>query len=411
MKLEDYGENILVGSKKATGLFLLVLASQLAFAGIQSLLLLKLMFLDKSGVSASYLTYIVLFASSISGLIGGSILSYFSKYQIGILTSLVSFIVVLIGINSTDNEIIYVQMAVIAFLNTLSVPNMSSTIPIISKKNDITKLYSLVQVGSQSIVLLAPIFVNLSYHHIGLSLALFWFNLLYLVSIIPWILVKRETSKVESKEIDGGKAFLNSCLNGYRIIFHKRELLDLNLFRIFNNLIYTSISTALPIIITSLAFSNKSITNLNTVTEFISGGVFILLGILLGRSWLKKRSNIFFLAYLTTVIALMGVVFLTIFNNKIGLLIFSAILGIGLFAGKISTIIIGQNITKQEELSITILSGDTLTKIVTLFFNYVFLQLLDSQTLNVYSLLIILGLISLSGNYFISNTEKFYKNG
>lgn len=367
----------------------------LAYTGVIATIILKLLFTDKSGMSSSLANLVILTGTFVSGIVGNLVISKYPKHKLGVITNGVSFatIVLFYGfLYSSNLWLVYLLVFFLAGIQAVAVANMNATIPLLFEKKYISTIFSQIQVWLQTISLVVPIILNLFVGVINIDVIATLFFAIYLLAIIPWLQLDSShfTSQPEQKMSN-----LELILDGYKFILRDSYLLRLNLYRIFNNCTYAILATALPLIIVKLTTSDQVIKDYNTITDFCIGFSFIIIGLVYGKNLINKPQVFSLVARSVSLYGILGFVLLLLNQNYLGMILFGCCSGLGLYFGRISSISIGQLITPQEKLAVTILSGDTITKVVVLATNSLFLWLVNQVGLEKLYL-VIAGFLTLS---------------
>lgn len=410
MKPENYGNSLFKENKEFL-IFIFTNLSQVAYSGIFSALIINLVILDRTGIQASYASYYSVIGSTIAGIIGGTLFLKFRKDIIGIVCPIISFLLTipLIFIQNNNIWLIILSISFISCINSLELPNSNSTLPLFVNEKNISQAFSISQTLFQTLRLIVPISVNILLNFFNFNIVIIFFSIFYLLSTIPWIILRNiiKNKSLSDVNTDFKK---KSFMSGYKEVFNNRNLLNLNIFRVSNNLIYSICGTALPMLIGLLAVTEKDIKNLTTISDFILGVSFILAGLFLSNKFIMQPKNIKKMAFLTPIIAFIGFLLFLILKNAIGFYLFSAFIGLGLYSGRISVITIGQKITPNELLSVSILAGDTMTKIATVIFNFLFLKIVNSTQFGIGTVLFMFLFIGIFGViWVIDPSNEFIK--
>jgi len=401
-KQNNYGKILLKPNNNLFLLFMLSVFSQIGGSGLIIVLAIEMFKYDSSGSMSSLLNVIFLFGTSLVGLFGSMLLKKYKGFVIGFIAPMLSLLLVILFIYTRGQSptIFYIFAFLLAVTTGFELPNNNSTIPLLIKeKENINKAFSTYQTTEQAFLITLPIIINFLLLHYSFNFVYWIFALFYLIGALPWIQLRNSLieEKVDTNQEKSNKWKL--IFEGYYKVYKNKNLLFLNLNRIFNNMIFSVIAVALPFFIGFISDGNLNITSyLRNYYSSLTSLAFVIIGLIFTFKFLKKPQAITIMAFLTPLIALVGYNFFYFFKTEISFFFLAICIGIGQYLGRISMISMGQKLTPQKDLALTILAGDTVTRIMTLIINASAVALLSinqGYIFNITFCFLIVGLLGL----------------
>ncbi|PCQ20673.1 MFS transporter [Mammaliicoccus sciuri] len=407
--LEECGKNLLK-QNKLFPIFLLTIFTKLSATLLLLVMSIELYKFDSSGERSSLINVLFLIGVSLVGLFGGTLLNKYKGAKISIISSILTIVSTLLFIVLKDYSIysFYVFTFLIALSNGFDLPNSNATLPLINNdKESLNKQFSLYQTLEQTFNIVLPLLIVIILKIASFDLIYALCLVLNIIGLVPWFIFDKILPKnVQSK----GNNKFSDVFTGYKIVLNNINLLLLNINRLFVSLIFTIIAVALPFFIGYLAKGDiQHASFLRNYFASISGILFTVLGIIFTIYFMKNQYTIKIMAYCTSLIGISGYLIFYIFKSDISLFILAACIGIGQYFGRISMISLGQRLTPTDDLAVTILAGDTITRIFSMFVNVLAIFLLSNFKDNIFDITLIFVILGIGSIFTIYIPVKNYE--
>lgn len=295
------------------------------------------------------------------GFIGGGILQKCSTVTLGIAGPLISSLIVfyLATFDIIPFFIGFPAIFLIFVLNGIDHPNNIRFLSEALHEDKKLSFFSFTESITATFQIISPILAGIIIANAGLKACFIIDGCTYLVSILPWLIVRRNMRNTKESP---GQEKLNYFL-GFQVLYNNPHVRDLTISRLLNNLAYVTCTTAIPLVIARIANKDQefftyqlAITNTLISTGFIGAG-------LSGALVTRNSKNVVTLVYLASILALGACVVLSGAIMFPPLLYISAcMLGVGTYCFRLSGMTLGQAFTPPAALGPVIIAGDTIVR-------------------------------------------------
>lgn len=357
--------------------------------------------IGKSASNSALFSVLAVFGVIISSLIGTKIISKLQGSKLGILSTLLSILILLV-LQSTSSfyntNFVYAFALILIIINGLELPNTNTSIFRLfgNHENILSKINIFYSVSTEAMSLITPIFIVIILRYSNMQVLIILSVICYMLSIIPWFLFYLNPIEIQNSSS-------NSSLI-YKDIWHNKNLKWFTLTRIGNGFVFSTVAVAVPftIIWINKHVSTFDITENQAFYKFLTGSMFVVLGLLIAKLTipLTFMKNLLFLA--PCLAAISGLI---MFQNpsQMTFILFALSIGTGTFLGRVSSIFIGQNITPKHIMAETILVGDMTTRIGNLLVSLLFIGLANKFTESLPLIFMILLIFGVLINYYSTN--------
>lgn len=341
--------------------YLLAVTSALSSAAASMTLIAlstSLYSVDGEGTASSMIYVLYYFGIGAVGLGGGWILQRFTAINIGVIGSICcSLLLFYLSSFKVVDPLIGLPCIFITFLfNGIEHPNSLRFFNEALNEDIKLSFFSIKETLVYIFNLAAPSLAALIITLWGAQVCFFVDGTAYLLGCVPWILLKRGKVSISS---DGS----TDTFAGFKLLIKDRNIFNLTLSRLLNNLCYVTWTTALPILVAKIAGGSieRFAQEQAFATSFVSAG-FILASVSVLRSS-KQRTVIVPMMWGASVFGLIGMILSVISLHQGILLYLSAFcIGMGTYCFRLSGITLGQAFTPKELLGPVIIAGDAIVR-------------------------------------------------
>jgi len=294
------------------------------------------------------------------GFFGGGIFQKWSAVSLGLFGPLISSSVVfyLATFDAIPVVLGIPSIFIIFLLNGIDHPNnlrfFNETVP----EHQKIKFFSFTESITAFFQIISPLIAGVIIAFIGLKACFILDGFTYLISALPWLIIKRKLGEpVAPQLIEKNDFFL-----GFKVLYQNPNVRTLTISRMLNNLSYVTCTTAIPLVIAKIANNDQQLFTLNlAITNTLISSGFIGAG-LLGAVF-SRNYNVVLLVYSASFLALGACVVLTVaILNPLFLYIAALLLGIGTYCFRLSGMTLGQAFTPPSALGPVIIAGDTVVR-------------------------------------------------
>lgn len=353
-------------------LILVSALTQFSAIGVVTLVISSLQAVEPEGSYSSIAAIVNTIGLTITGLIFGGIISKYKGVRIGRWSPVLAAIFCSPLLFNSGVITHYIVILSISILMAIDAPNNSYALnKLITDKKKKSYIFSKYQVWSQAIVLLAPLFASVSIVNFGTQITLIALISTYCISALPWSFIKIDNQGAKNQSTQ--KKFY-----GFGIIGRSPNQISMILYRIALNVIFAGAFAALPLMISEIYKANDSFTSFYGIcTALISGG-FVVSGYVFTKLLQHSPMTMSSFSYMSTAAPVLGIlVFLFIGLTNISVLIFSMVLGLGQYFGRIVGMSYGQAITDEDDMAVIISSADTIVRAFTSVYLVVLVWMLN----------------------------------
>lgn len=393
--------------------YILVVASALSSAAASMTLIAlstSLYATDGDGAASSMIYVLYYFGIGAVGLGGGWVLQKFTAIHIGVVASVCCSLLLfyLSSFKAISPEIGLPCIFIIFLFNGIDHPNSLRFFNEVLDEDAKLSFFSIKDTLSYIFNLAAPPLAALIITIWGARACFFIDAIVYLLGCIPWILLRRckRTHSLETK-VD--------IFAGFKLLYADKNIQNLTISRLLNNLAYVTWMTALPILIAKMAQGSMETFAVNQAfaTSFLSAG-FILTS-MLALQLNKKREMIVPMIWGASFLGLIGVIFSVISLHQSVFLYLSAFcIGMGTYCFRLSGITLGQAFTPKEILGPVIIAGDAIVRSWSIFISLYTVAIFEFHEFKhwpveaLYALIVFLPLMSLAAPLILAKTVDAY---
>ena len=314
---------------------------------------------DSEGVASSSIYVLYYFGIGAVGLLGGWVLQRFTAISIGVVGALVnSAIVFYLSLFNTVYPIVGLPCVFVIFLMSgIDHPNSLRFFNEVISEDKKMSFFSTKESATYLFNLIAPPVAAFIIAIWGARICFLIDGFTYLLSCLPWILLRKHTQTSQPPESRP------DWFVGFKFLVQNKNILQLNISRLLNNLSYVTWIAALPLLIAKLAQGNveKFAKEQALSTSLVSVG--FLAASTMGIWYNKNRHAMVPMVWGASLFGLGAVIFLVLSLFIREFLYLGALLtGIGTYCFRISGMTLGQAFTPKHVLGAVIIAGDAVVR-------------------------------------------------
>lgn len=319
---------------------------------------------DSSGSLAALVYTATLFGTALMGVVGGLFLRSRSNRAIGIWASLLSAMITLVAVfhNSPVGNLVLV--GTIFFVCALENPNINGTLNRLLSAKGRASGFSQFHTIYNAALMGAPIIAVGLVHSIGGRATLGVAAICFLISALPWVVLPKFVREASGEPAKWWQPA------GYHEIVRNVPLRELTLSRLLNNLIYTAIPVAIPILAAGIATSSDEFLWIQgAALSALRAGAFVA-SVAAAVVLVRHPAWSVHLARATTPLGMCCLVALALSPIPVAVVAAAAAAGVGQFSFRLSGLTLGPSVTPPDLLPEVILAGDTVVRLYSSCYSY-----------------------------------------
>ncbi|MBU1538368.1 MAG: MFS transporter [Alphaproteobacteria bacterium] len=356
---------------------------------------------DSSGTASSLIYTTALFATALMGLTGGALLRRISNRFIGVSTGLLSALIALVAIvhDSVAGNLTIVGL--LFFVCALDNPNINATLNRLLPASSRASGFSTFHTINNAALIAAPIVAVSLVQLVGGAATLAVAALCFVVSAIPWLLLPKFVRVLPNGSPSP------SHFEGYGEILRNTALRDLTISRLLNNLIYTAIPVALPILASRLTHSPSEFLWLQGASLATFRGGALASSLVAAFMFARRPYWTIYAARAATPLGIVCLLVLAITAEPLVVILATGFGGVGQFSFRLSGLTLGPSVTPPDLLGEVILAGDTVVRLYSSGYSY--LVAMSFTVLGGPILLVAAALASVPAPFLIEKAVRAYR--